>query len=450
MFLRRNRKVGDSVRQPELPGYSKQPLLRTKVASYEIKVAMIGKYQIATAIVGVLVLLVLLPAWTTAGGEQPGVEIPRIESVIPLPRQPQENEPSTIWYDDFNGPEKIYGEASGQLDDNESFGGPGKSLACVYEKGSQGNGVRKVFFGDTPANQNKAVRKGERFDEIYWRIYVKHQFGWTGGGEAKLSRATSLIAENWTQAMIAHVWSGPGETLTLDPASGVRGDQVVTTRYNDFANLRWLGNSPASTFKFSSSTEAGWWVCVEAYAKLNTPGKKDGVNRLWIDGRLEAERKNLDWRGSYTGHSINALFLESYWNQGSPVTQTRWIDNFVISTKPIGPVVCPANPILVKTPYRGVGKPAVWEVQLAADRDGEQVVWKSKPITQDGRIRVDSATGQFAGILEGKSELAAGMSYCCRVRQRSSASETAGVAWSPWHQHFVVGGTATHAKAAMR
>jgi len=70
---------------------------------------------------------------------------------------------------------------------------------------------------------------------------------------------------------------------------------------------------------------------------LNTPGQKDGLNQLWIDGRLEAERKNLDWRGDYTGHGINAVFLETYWNDGSPVTQSRWIDNFVISTRPSVP-----------------------------------------------------------------------------------------------------------------
>ena len=164
----------------------------------------------------------------------------------------------------------------------------------MYEKGTRGTGNRKVFFGDSPTG--KVVRKGQSFDDIYWRVYVKHQHGWTGGGPAKLSRATSIVSPRWAQAMIAHVWSS-GEALTLDPATGVRGDQVVTTRYNDFPNLRWLGNKPASQFRLHSTQESGRWVCVEARAKLNTPGKKDGLNQLWIDGRLEAERKNLDWRG---------------------------------------------------------------------------------------------------------------------------------------------------------
>jgi hypothetical protein len=387
---------------------------------------------------GIIALVFLTTANRPAWGDDAKVEVPRIESVVPLARQPQQDNPSTIWYDDFNGPEKRYGDHSGSLDDRESFGGAGKSLACFYDKGSQGVGNRKVFFGDYPANA-RVVRKGEKFDEIYWRVYVKHQHGWTGGGEAKLSRATSLTSANWTQAMIAHVWSGPGDTLTLDPASGVRGDHVVTTKYNDFSRLRWLGNVPASQFKFSSAAESGWWVCVESHARLNTPGKKDGLNQLWIDGRLEVERKNLDWRGSYTAHGINAVFLESYWNQTSPVRQTRWIDNFVISTQPIGPVVCPPNPILIKTPYYGPGKLSAWEVELGSGGTAEPAtVWKSNLIHRDDeRVEVDAATGQFAGILAGKEKLASNATYYCRVRQQGDGEWSN---WSPWHQGFRTGG----------
>lgn len=262
--------------------------------------------------------------------------------MVPSPVQPQASDAATIWYDDFDGAVRTYTESQGGLDDAVALGGQGRSMLSLYEKGTRGIGNRKVFFGDSPTG--KVVRKGESFDDVYWRVYVKHQEGWTGGGPAKLSRATSIVSPRWNQAMIAHVWSS-GESLTLDPASGVRGERVVTTRYNDFPNLHWLGNKPVAQFRLFSPEEAGRWVCVESWARLNTPGKRDGLNQLWIDGRLEADRKNLDWRGSFTAHGINAVFLETYWNDGSPVTQRRWIDNFVISTKPIGPVVCPRNQI---------------------------------------------------------------------------------------------------------
>ncbi len=362
-------------------------------------------------------------------------EVPRIDSVVPLEKQPQESDADVIWYDDFNRGRKKYGEESGNLDSKQAFGNTGNSLHCFYAKGSQGKGNRKVFFGDCPTGGNKVVRKGEKFDEIYFRLYVKHQRGWTGGHPAKLARATSMVTSRWAQAMIAHVWGGGGDVLTLDPASGVEGDTIVTTKYNDFPKLKWLGNRPASKYPISATSESGYWVPLECKVTLNTPGKSDGHNQLWIDGRLECERHNLNFRGSYDKHGINAVFLESYWNRGSPVTQSRWYDNFIVSAKPIGPVVCPANPVLIKTPYYGPGKLAEWEVQLAGDFDGKDVVFKSKTLKQAKRVKINKSAGTFTGSLAGADKLADGKTYYARVRQKSS---TAGWSdWSRWHQGFV-------------
>lgn len=356
---------------------------------------------------------------------------PRIDSLVSLRPSPLETDATVIWYDDFDGPQKQYTESQGRVDTSQGFGGSGGSMLSFYEKGTRGVGNRKVFFGDSPTG--KVVNRGRQYDEIYWRVYVKHQHGWTGGGPAKLSRATSIVSPRWAQGMIAHVWSS-GEALTLDPATGVRGDSVVTTKYNDFGNLKWLGNRPASSFKLHSTEESGRWVCVEARVKLNTPGKKDGLNQLWIDGRLEAERKGLDWRGSYTRHGINGVFLETYWNKGSPVTQSRWLDNFVISTKPIGPVVCSRNPVLIKTPYQGPGAQQDWQVEIAADERGESVVWKSGLVKTTNKVRVGPEAGRFVGLFSGKVRLDTGGVYFARVRRRSTDGTWS--AWSPWHQPF--------------
>lgn len=347
----------------------------------------------------------------------------------------QETDSALIWYDDFNGPEKNYTEASGAVDHNTGFG-ESKSLRCVYNAGAKGEGNRKVFFGDSP--YGVMVRSGESFDDVYWRIYVMHQYGWQGGQPAKLSRATSMVSGNWSQAMIAHVWGSGEDLLTLDPATGVTGGRVVTTQYNDFSNLRWLGNKPATQFRFSSAGESGWWVCVEARARLNTPGVKDGLFQLWIDGKLESQRTELDWRGTYTAHGINAVFLEAYWNSGSPVYQSRWYDNFVISTSRIGPVVTSRNPTLFKRGYHGPGTQAGWEVELAADRQGETVLWKGVVSGTADSVRVDQAHGTFSGPLEGRAMLDPGATCYARVRQQSSTG--AWSRWSGWHQEFLTGG----------
>ena len=377
-------------------------------------------------------------AWNSATREgccETAPDIPRIDSVVMAAAQPHETDAAVIWCDDFDDDKQQvrYAEKSGATTDEVRFGESGKSLRMHYPKGGRGIGGRKVSFGDSPTYPSKTVRRTEAFTDVYCRIYVKHEYGWTGGGPAKLSRATSLVPPGWRQAMIAHVWSS-GEALTLDPASGVRDGKVVTTKYNDFGNLRWLGNRPVSRFKLHSTEESGRWVCVEARAKLNTPGGKDGLNQLWIDGGLESERRNLDWRGSYAEHGINAVFLEAYWNRGSPVDQCRWIDNFVISTAPIGPVVCPRNPVLIKTPYRGPVKGRAWEVQIAADAAGESVEWESKLLTESDRIRVGIETGRFVGVLTGRDQLDPSRVYYVRVRQQSDSGRWSG--WSSWHQPF--------------
>ena len=369
------------------------------------------------------------------GRAQNAPAIPRIDSLSMLDPQPTQTDPAVIWYDNFDAPEdqSRYAEKSGNVVERPSYGAGGNSLRMDYPKGSRGVGGRKVFFGDSPTHRPQVVRGAESFTDIYWRIYVKHPHDWKGGGPAKLSRATSLVPPGWRQSMIAHVWSS-GEALTLDPASGVREGRVVTTKYNDFGNLSWLGNKPASQFKLHGEDGAGWWVCVEARAKLNTPGEIDGLNQLWIDGRLESERRNLDWRGTYQERGINAVFLEAYWNRGSPVDQARWIDNFVISTKPIGPVYCPRNPVLFKTPYRGPGSLLSWQVELSSNESESELVWKSNSIREGNKLSISNETGRFSGSLKGETELGPEQVYYCRVRQQSDSGQWS--AWSPWHQPF--------------
>ncbi|MFK5972505.1 MAG: hypothetical protein QM485_04420 [Flavobacteriaceae bacterium] len=364
------------------------------------------------------------------------VEVPHIDFVEMSEIQSHETNESTIWYDDFSA-KKDYMESRGEIDVNVNFGTIGGSVDMGFDKGDvTGNGDRKMVFGDFPG-YSPISKKGQQFDEIYWRVYVKHERGWEGS-PSKMSRATSIVSDNWQQAMIAHVWSGADNTLTLDPARGVdeQTDQIKTTKYNDFDKLSWLGNIPTSNLKISSTEESGYWVLVESRVKLNSPGEDDGLNQLWIDGRLEVERKNLNFRGSYVGHGINAVFLESYWNKGSIKTQGRWFDNFIISTIPIGPVLCSSSPTLFKTPYQGPDKLSTWQVELASDYDGNDIVFKSNGLGTKEKVIINQSSGVFVGSLDEKIALLSGEIYFSRVRQKSSNGEWSD--WSRWHQGFKV------------
>jgi len=213
---------------------------------------------------------------------------------------------------------------------NESQG-----MRTVFQAGEVGAGGLKLAFGRVPSSYfDQGIRSTEDFRDIYYRIYLRNQTGWEGS-PAKLSRATVFAGANWSQAMIAHLWSSK-DFLLIDPASGVdENGQVVTTKYNDFSHLRWLGNQQGTTPVFATD-HADTWVCIEAHVRLNDPGQSNGVQEFWINGHLEAQRTDLNFVDSYTAYGINAIFIENYWNAGSPKEQERYFDNFVVSTERIG------------------------------------------------------------------------------------------------------------------
>ncbi len=138
---------------------------------------------------------------------------PRIDSMVSVRPSPLQTDAAVIWHDDFDGPEKQYTESQGGVDKNHGFGGSGGSMLSFYKKGTRGVGNRKVFFGDSPTG--KVVKRGRKYDEIYWRIYVKHQYGWTGGGPAKLSRATSISTVEFDVELVPEAMFVRGRTCKV-------------------------------------------------------------------------------------------------------------------------------------------------------------------------------------------------------------------------------------------
>jgi hypothetical protein len=259
-----------------------------------------------------------------------------------LANECENRRPEWIWCEDFEidrSPDYFEGKVT-----RVAGAGLDGSTAAAFEftEGKPHGGGIKIAFGRTPTTYMRPVDDGTAdYREIYWRLFVRVPADWVGNGADKLSRAMILASPDWAQAMIAHVWSGPdpgpkSTFLVLDPASGTDQSGVLrSTKYNDAENLRWLGQRYASSPIFAREN-LGRWHCVEAQVRLNAAGARDGVFRLFIDDRLEAESTSLNWVGDYDAYGINAVFFENYWNRGSPVTQTRYFDNLVISTDRIG------------------------------------------------------------------------------------------------------------------
>lgn len=104
----------------------------------------------------------------------------------------------------------------------------------------------------------------------------------------------------------------------------------------------------------------GWkretWICMEQEAKLNTPGQKDGIIRLWMDGALVAKRSDAFMRGD------SGVKIQRFWNGGNysnlgknPSRPShRYVDDVVLGTTRIGclPDVADKNPPKAPTGLR--------------------------------------------------------------------------------------------------
>ncbi|MDO8349361.1 MAG: hypothetical protein Q7T30_03930 [Planctomycetota bacterium] len=82
------------------------------------------------------------------------------------------------------------------------------------------------------------------------------------------------------------------------------------------------------------------WICVEFMLRHNTPGKTDGEQAFWIDGRLQGHWKGFEWRTT-AGLRANALTLESYitdrWTKNP--TNVVSFDQVVAARSYVGPMV---------------------------------------------------------------------------------------------------------------
>jgi hypothetical protein len=57
-----------------------------------------------------------------------------------------------------------------------------------------------------------------------------------------------------------------------------------------------LGRNGRTSEPVKAKLDKGRWVKVETEVVLNTPGKKNGMLRLWLDGDLKVDRKDMSWR----------------------------------------------------------------------------------------------------------------------------------------------------------
>jgi hypothetical protein len=87
------------------------------------------------------------------------------------------------------------------------------------------------------------------------------------------------------------------------------------------------------------------WQCWEFMIQANSaPGKADGKQAMWVDGRLVGEFTGIRWRDDMD-LKVNCLWLEHYgYDEGDPTkqywkeSQSVWFDDVVVARRYIGPM----------------------------------------------------------------------------------------------------------------
>jgi hypothetical protein len=231
----------------------------------------------------------------------------------------QQNHPEWLWCDDFESADTTLSRRYQDVSTNgfsvvtgESFDGS-QSLRQHYMQGQVDAGwIIRVNDTGFP-------------DHIFVRWYHKFETGFQGF-PPKMARVRYRDHTTWVSTFGVHCWLETDGVLALDVAAP-NSSQANSTGWLPIAR---------SVFSFANSQNVGRWICFEMEAQLNTPGSTDGLYRLWENDTLLAERTGVDLRGTTT-QKINEVMLDCYWNGGSPKPQNRYYDNFVISTKKIGP-----------------------------------------------------------------------------------------------------------------
>jgi hypothetical protein len=212
----------------------------------------------------------------------------------------------------------------------------GKALRVRIAKGA--NGALNTLYKFKPET-------GKEPDEIYFRYYLRLGADWNqsieGGKMPGISGTYGTAGWGGRKSNGRNGWSARGLFARTVPEGDnpLAGHTPIGTycyhaemkgRYGD--NFIWQNG-------YRGYLENDRWYCIEHYVKLNTPGKKNGILRGWIDGRPAFEKTDLRYRLVETLH-IEQVWMNIYHGgkKPSPYDQHAFIDQVVVAREYIGPM----------------------------------------------------------------------------------------------------------------
>jgi hypothetical protein len=86
-----------------------------------------------------------------------------------------------------------------------------------------------------------------------------------------------------------------------------------------------------------AALERNRWYCIEQHVQMNTPGQRDGLMQVWVDGRPVLDRRDVRFR------DVDELRIDTIWmnvyhggTAVSPADQHLYVDSVVVARRPVG------------------------------------------------------------------------------------------------------------------
>ena len=179
-------------------------------------------------------------------------------------------------------------------------------------------------------------------DVAYFRLYLRLQNGFSTGttNQVKLISIRGAVD-------LEKTYGGAGTKsdqkfsvdLCIDNSRGLHFYYYYPDQSGGWGDITYCKTS----FFRSAKISPGKWYCLELMLRNNVPGQKNGQLSAWLDGKLVGNVERLRFRGTEEA-KIRRFAVYNYFggdnaSQTSPKDQRIYVDNLVISRKPIGCLV---------------------------------------------------------------------------------------------------------------
>ncbi|CAH1788472.1 unnamed protein product [Owenia fusiformis] len=188
---------------------------------------------------------------------------------------------------------------------SDPAGGSGTVLRVFYKRGSyaraRGN-VGGVQFHASPFPSRRSCT-------LTYEIYFAPNFQFVLGGKLPGLYGGSGSCSGGSSSRCystRYMWrrNGDGEVYLYTPMTQA---SDFCRRPRVHCNFVYGHSVGRGSFRFRK----GRWIRIQQYVRMNTPGRRDGTLRVWIDGRRILSMTDISYRGA-SSVSTNAIYFSTF------------------------------------------------------------------------------------------------------------------------------------------